>query len=1094
MTFASVESYGDKNDVDQDLDLMKDIVDYRDIISDVKMVLSDDHHDDLVGPFENLAEQATELLFVGHDIKSRQAPLKVAVTGMFNSGKSSFINSLLAESVCPTDACPTTSSTSRFIYGARQQVRVADRLEAESLKEISFEEYEMRVRHSSDDSATQRYFFEVAYPFRLLQDIHLYDTPGFGNPNNPFDTDVTKRETRDADVLFVVMDVNDGDMGHDLLTTLEEVRRTSDLKHCYLILNKADTCIDSKNQKVKDQALRRHGELFDDAFLYSATGEDTAHELEKLLDELRQRALTNIRDRGDFIEKLEGTKHRRKYIADINGREFILSSRPKVWTGQRRVILDLFQKLSEQKHQLLLRSFERDQQQYLRERKKILSQFLKRLERTRKKATADISNHQTQVASTAIAQLESLRDDLPEYFRGLLSQVANSAYRTIKVSREEKSYVLSPYYKVYLNKMRAKKKFNKSIIWDELQRRVKQITPSDSPKIKKKLSALSKMFNLSKGTIKKQILAILKDKAKNNSGYFKPEIEAKNKKKVIEMELKNGDYQKQILARHNKNINDTIAGLRHHIGVLKGQADRTDFQLGEICQRTEKLLEETSLPDTNKSSPETKKSTAGQHFESRRSDDSRTQDDVCERTERILERISNPSSEPTPSGKKISTEEQLSESQRSKEPSSQPETSGIPQRYPYASLPSKGSGSSPVHQPSHKPYVNVGTIGSANDGKTTLTSALMHALHERGGAQKLDVTDVDISLDAQKHRRPIVPTYIEFETAKLRCCHIDCPGNTDFVDHTIATMAQLDVAILVISAAEGPRPQTREHILFARQMELDIVVFINKIDKVVGDELLKLVELETRELLENYDFPRDDIRFVTGSAFQALQDDPQSSTDSSINELISAIHDFDISHPARDSALFMPVAEVARLNDRETVVTGCIERGSIQAEQDAHLIGFSYNRTPVTISGVRVFGKWTEKAVAGENVECFLENIEPSDIKRGLVLAKPWVSAPEPCFETEVYFLGPAERGRTSAIPDGYRCTFYFHTASVSGVIRILDNEKNIVRPGQRAKLFIELDVPVVIERNMRFILRDDDRTVGFGVVTALRNSESLMS
>ena len=386
-----------------------------------------------------------------------------------------------------------------------------------------------------------------------------------------------------------------------------------------------------------------------------------------------------------------------------------------------------------------------------------------------------------------------------------------------------------------------------------------------------------------------------------------------------------------------------------------------------------------------------------------------------------------------------------------------------------------------------KPHVNVGTIGHVDHGKTTLTAAITKVLGLRGGAEFRSFDSIDNAPEERARGITIAIAHVEYETDKRHYAHVDCPGHADYIKNMITGAAQMDGAILVVAAPDGPMPQTREHILLARQVEVpSIVVYLNKVDQMDDPELLDLVELELRELLSRYNFPGDDIPIIRGSALAALQStstDPQAPEYASILELMAAVDDY-IPTPERprDRPFLMPVEDVFGIKGRGTVVTGRIERGIVKIGDEIEIIGIHETRKTV-VTGVEMFKKTLDQGEAGDNVGCLLRGIEREDIERGQVLAKPGSIHPFTKFEGEVYVLSKEEGGRHTPFFTGYRPQFYIRTTDVTGTARLPEGVE-MVMPGDNIKMTIELIQPVAVEEGLRFAIREGGRTVGAGVVT----------
>jgi elongation factor Tu len=390
----------------------------------------------------------------------------------------------------------------------------------------------------------------------------------------------------------------------------------------------------------------------------------------------------------------------------------------------------------------------------------------------------------------------------------------------------------------------------------------------------------------------------------------------------------------------------------------------------------------------------------------------------------------------------------------------------------------------------NKPHLNVGTIGHVDHGKTTLTAAITKVLALRGKAQFLDYADIDNAPEERARGITIAIRHVEYETDQRHYAHVDCPGHADYIKNMITGAAQMDGAILVVSAPDGPMPQTREHILLARQVEVpSMVVFLNKVDMLDDEELLELVELELRELLSRNNFPGDDIPIVRGSALAALE---SKSTDVNapeyqpILELMNAVDSY-IPTPTRDvdKPFLMPVEDVFGIKGRGTVVTGRIERGRVKVGETVEIVGMGEKPTPTVVTGVEMFKKLLDEGVAGDNVGCLVRGIEREDVQRGQVLAKPGSIKPHTKFKAEVYVLKREEGGRHTPFFPGYRPQFYVRTTDVTGNISLPEGME-MVMPGDNVQMGVELITPVAVEEGLRFAIREGGRTVGAGVVTKI--------
>jgi elongation factor Tu len=386
-----------------------------------------------------------------------------------------------------------------------------------------------------------------------------------------------------------------------------------------------------------------------------------------------------------------------------------------------------------------------------------------------------------------------------------------------------------------------------------------------------------------------------------------------------------------------------------------------------------------------------------------------------------------------------------------------------------------------------KPHVNVGTIGHVDHGKTTLTAAITAIQAKKGLAQFTAYDQIDKAPEERERGITIATAHVEYESDKRHYAHVDCPGHADYVKNMITGAAQMDGAILVVSAADGPMPQTREHILLAKQVNVPyIVVFMNKVDMVDDPELLELVELEVRELLSSYDFPGDDTPIIQGSALQALESgDPNSPQGKKIQELLDALDSY-IPQPKRevDKPFLMPVEDVFSITGRGTVATGRIERGVIKVGEEVALVGFGASKKTV-VTGVEMFRKLLDQGEAGDNVGLLLRGIEKNEIERGMVLAKTGSITPHQHFEAEVYVLTKEEGGRHTPFFKGYRPQFYFRTTDVTGSVE-LPAGVEMVMPGDNVQMTIELITPIAMDEGLRFAIREGGRTVGAGVVTKI--------
>ena len=385
-----------------------------------------------------------------------------------------------------------------------------------------------------------------------------------------------------------------------------------------------------------------------------------------------------------------------------------------------------------------------------------------------------------------------------------------------------------------------------------------------------------------------------------------------------------------------------------------------------------------------------------------------------------------------------------------------------------------------------KPHVNIGTIGHVDHGKTTLTAAITKVLSEKGGAQFMAYDQIDKAPEERERGITIATAHVEYETENRHYAHVDCPGHADYVKNMITGAAQMDGAILVVSAADGPMPQTREHILLARQVGVPyIVVFMNKCDMVDDKELLDLVELEIRELLSQYKFPGDKTPIVKGSALKALEGDKGELGEQAIMQLMAAVDSY-IPVPERpvDKPFLMPVEDVFSISGRGTVVTGRVERGIIKVGEEIEIVGFNPT-TKTTVTGVEMFRKLLDEGRAGDNIGALLRGTKKEEVERGQVLAKPGSITPHKKFKAEVYVLSKEEGGRHTPFFKGYRPQFYMRTTDVTGIVE-LPAGVEMVMPGDNVTVGVELITPVAMEKEMRFAIREGGRTVGAGVVTEI--------
>ncbi|MEB3430011.1 elongation factor Tu [Citroniella saccharovorans] len=386
-----------------------------------------------------------------------------------------------------------------------------------------------------------------------------------------------------------------------------------------------------------------------------------------------------------------------------------------------------------------------------------------------------------------------------------------------------------------------------------------------------------------------------------------------------------------------------------------------------------------------------------------------------------------------------------------------------------------------------KPHVNIGTIGHVDHGKTTTTAAITLVLNKRfGSGEFIDYAHIDKAPEERERGITISTSHVEYETPKRHYAHVDCPGHADYVKNMITGAAQMDGAILIVSAADGPMPQTREHILLARQVGVPkIVVFLNKEDQVDDPELIELVEMEVRDLLNEYDFPGDDTPIVVGSALKALED-PDGEWGDKIVKLMEAVDEY-IPQPERatDQPFLMPVEDIFSITGRGTVATGRVERGTVKVGDTVELVGIQEKPRDLVVTGVEMFKKLLDQAEAGDNIGLLLRGVQRNEIQRGQVLAAPGTIKPHTKFEAEVYVLTKDEGGRHTPFFSGYRPQFYFRTTDVTGNIELEDGVEMVV-PGDNAKFIIELIHPIAIEEGLRFAIREGGRTVGAGVVSKI--------
>ena len=389
-----------------------------------------------------------------------------------------------------------------------------------------------------------------------------------------------------------------------------------------------------------------------------------------------------------------------------------------------------------------------------------------------------------------------------------------------------------------------------------------------------------------------------------------------------------------------------------------------------------------------------------------------------------------------------------------------------------------------------KPHVNVGTIGHIDHGKTTLTAAITKYLSLKGLAEYIPFEQIDKAPEEKARGITINITHVEYETEKRHYAHIDCPGHADYIKNMITGAAQMDGAILVVAATDGPMPQTREHVLLARQVNVPaIVVFLNKTDMVDDEELIDLVEMEVRELLDKYEYPGDEVPVIRGSALKALEgpDNPDDPAYKPIAELLDALDNY-IPEPVRevDKPFLMPIEDVFSITGRGTVVTGRIERGRIKPGDEVEIVGLSDEVRKTVVTSVEMFRKVLDEGIAGDNVGCLLRGIEKDEVERGQVLAAPGSIHPHTTFKAQVYVLKKEEGGRHTPFTKGYKPQFYIRTADVTGEIIELPEGVEMVMPGDNVELTIKLIYPVAIDEGMRFAIREGGRTVGAGVVTKI--------
>ncbi|HIG23113.1 elongation factor Tu [Henriciella sp.] len=386
----------------------------------------------------------------------------------------------------------------------------------------------------------------------------------------------------------------------------------------------------------------------------------------------------------------------------------------------------------------------------------------------------------------------------------------------------------------------------------------------------------------------------------------------------------------------------------------------------------------------------------------------------------------------------------------------------------------------------NKPHVNIGTIGHVDHGKTTLTAAITLTLAEVYGGAAKSYADIDNAPEEKARGITINTAHVEYETGERHYAHVDCPGHADYVKNMITGAAQMDGAILVVNAADGPMPQTREHILLARQVGVPaLVVFLNKVDQVDDEELLELVEMEVRELLSSYDFPGDDIPIVSGSALAAVEGRDENIGKEKILELMKAVDDY-IPTPERplDKPFLMPVEDVFSISGRGTVVTGRVESGIVKVGEEVEIVGIR-DTQKTTVTGVEMFRKLLDQGQAGDNIGALIRGIDREGVERGQVLCKPGSITPHTTFEAEAYILTKEEGGRHTPFFTNYRPQFYFRTTDVTGVVK-LPADKEMVLPGDNVKMEVELIAPIAMDQGLRFAIREGGRTVGAGVVSSV--------
>jgi len=386
----------------------------------------------------------------------------------------------------------------------------------------------------------------------------------------------------------------------------------------------------------------------------------------------------------------------------------------------------------------------------------------------------------------------------------------------------------------------------------------------------------------------------------------------------------------------------------------------------------------------------------------------------------------------------------------------------------------------------NKPHCNIGTIGHVDHGKTTLTAAITKVLAETGGAEFVDFANIDKAPEERERGITISTSHVEYETEKRHYAHVDCPGHADYVKNMITGAAQMDGAILVVNAADGPMPQTREHILLARQVGVPaLVVYLNKVDQVDDEELLELVEMEIRELLSEYEFPGDDIPIIAGSALAALEGRDDEIGKESIKKLMDAVDEY-IPQPERliDGAFLMPIEDVFSISGRGTVVTGRVERGVIKVGEEVEIVGIKETQKTV-VTGVEMFRKLLDTGEAGDNIGALIRGVARDEVERGQVLAHVGTITPHAKFKAEAYILSKDEGGRHTPFFTNYRPQFYFRTTDVTGIVT-LDDGVEMVMPGDNVTVNVELICPIAMDEGLRFAIREGGRTVGAGVVASI--------